>query len=112
MKQEIEEYVTKCKICQINKVLGPQREVPMEITTTANQPFEKCYLDIVGPLPETQKRNKYILTPQDELSKFLVAIPIPRQDAETVAQEFVTRGCFEARNAQTNFDRPRIKFPE
>jgi hypothetical protein len=30
-----------------------------------------------------------ILTFQDELSKFLVAIPILRQDAETVAREFV-----------------------
>jgi hypothetical protein len=90
MKQEIEEYVRKCKSCQVNKVLGPQRKVPMEITTTANQPFEKRCLDIVGPLPETQKENKYILTFQDELSKFLVAIPIPRQDSETVAQEFVT----------------------
>ena len=33
--------------------------------------------------------NKYILTCQDDLSKFLVAIPIPQQDAETVAREFV-----------------------
>jgi hypothetical protein len=48
MKQEIEEYVRKCKSCQVNEVLGPQRKVPMEITTTANQPFEKCCFDIVG----------------------------------------------------------------
>jgi transposase InsO family protein len=34
-------------------------------------------------------RNKYILTCQDDLSKFLVAIRIPQQDAETVAREFV-----------------------
>jgi len=33
--------------------------------------------------------NKYILTCQDDLSKFLVAIPIPQQDAETVAREFI-----------------------
>jgi hypothetical protein len=90
MKQEIEDYVKQCKSCQVNKVLCPQRKAPMEITTTANQPFEKCCLDIVGPLTETQKGNKYILTFQDELSKFLVAIPIQRQDAETVAREFVT----------------------
>jgi transposase InsO family protein len=62
----------------------------MEITITTNQPFEKCCLNIVGPLPETQKGNKYILTFQDELSKYLVAIPIPRQDAETDAQQFIT----------------------
>jgi hypothetical protein len=82
VKQEIEDYIRKCKSCQVNKVLGPQKKVPMEITT-ANQPFEKCCLDIVGPLPETKKGNKYILTFQDELSKFIIAVPyrdkIPRQ---------------------------------
>jgi transposase InsO family protein len=43
----------------------------------------------VGPLTEKQEGNKYILTFQDELSKFLVAIPIPKQDTETVAKEFI-----------------------
>jgi transposase InsO family protein len=61
----------------------------MEITTTARHPFEKCALDIVGPMTETMAGNKYILTCQDDLSKFLVVIPIPQQDAETVAREFV-----------------------
>jgi len=33
--------------------------------------------------------SKYILTVQDDLSKFLAAIPIPQQSVETVAKEFV-----------------------
>ena len=61
----------------------------MEITTTARQPFEKCCLDIAGLLTGKHGGNKCILTFQDDLSKFLVAIPIPKQDAETVAKEFV-----------------------
>ena len=61
----------------------------MEITTTARHPFEKCALNIVGPMTETMSGNKYVLTCQDDLSTFLVAIPIPQQDAETVAKEFV-----------------------
>jgi hypothetical protein len=89
MKREIEVYVRKCKSCQTNKTLGSQKRVPMEISTTASKPFEKCSLDIVGPLSETQKGNKYILTFQDELSKFFIATPIPRQDAETITKEFV-----------------------
>jgi hypothetical protein len=44
---------------------------------------------VVGPLTETALRNKYILTFQDDLSKFLVAVPIPQQDAETIARAFV-----------------------
>jgi hypothetical protein len=89
MKQEIEDYIIRCKSCQVNKLLRPRGKVPMEITTTAHQPFEKCCLDIVGPLTETQSGNKYILTFQDELSKLLIACPIQKQDAETVAREFV-----------------------
>ena len=60
-------------------------------TTTAKSPFERCALDIVGPLTETTSGNRYILTFQDDLSKFLVAIPIPHQDAETVAGIRATR---------------------
>jgi len=58
----------------------------MEITTTAEHPFDKCHLDIVGPLPVTQGNNKYILTFQDDLSKYVVAVPLGQQEAETVAR--------------------------
>ena len=52
----------------------------MEITTTARHHFEKCALDIVGPLTETVSGNKYILTFQDDLSKFVIGISILQQD--------------------------------
>jgi transposase InsO family protein len=61
----------------------------MEITTTARTPFEKCAMHIVGPTTVKNKGNRYILTFQDDLTKFIVAEPIPMQDAETVAREFV-----------------------
>lgn len=89
MKQEIEEYVKRCKSYQVNKVLGTCGKAPMVIKTTARQPFEKCCLDIIGQLAVTQEGNKYFLTFQDNLSKFLVAIPIPWQDVEMVAKESV-----------------------
>ena len=91
MKQEIQTYVIKCRSCQVNKVLTPRRKVPMEITTTAEHPFEKCFMDVVGPLPISQGNNKYILTFQDDLSKYVVAIPIHQQDAETIAKAFVEK---------------------
>jgi hypothetical protein len=63
----------------------------MAITTTAERPFEKCSLDVVDPLPVTLEGNKYILTFQDDLSKYVVAVPIEKQDAETVARAFVEK---------------------
>jgi transposase InsO family protein len=55
----------------------------MEITTTASQPFERCATGV------TNKGNRYILTFQDDLTKFVATIPILKQDVETVACEFV-----------------------
>jgi hypothetical protein len=89
MKQEVEYYVKKCEKCQLNKLLRPKTKAPMEMTTTARKPFEKCSLDIVGPLVESSSDNKYVLIFQDELSKSMAAIPTERQDAETIATEFV-----------------------
>lgn len=62
----------------------------MAITTTASKPFEKCFLDIVGPLPVTESENKYILTFQDDLTKFNINIPMKNQEATTVASHFVS----------------------
>jgi len=89
MRCEIEEYVKQCRSCQVNKILTSKHKAPMEITATAEHPFHKCYLDIVGTLHVTQGSNKYILTFQDDLSKYVVAVPLGQQDAETVARAFV-----------------------
>jgi len=53
MRREVEEYVKQCKTCQVNKILRPKHKAPMQVTTTTEWPFEKCYLDVVGPLPVT-----------------------------------------------------------
>jgi transposase InsO family protein len=63
----------------------------MQITTTAEHPFEKYYRDVADPLPVTLRGNKYIITFQDDLSMYVVAIPIEKQDAETVARAFVEK---------------------
>jgi len=50
--------------------------------------LKNAHLDIVGPLSTTISGNKYLLTFQDDLTKFSKAIPIPNQEATTVAKEF------------------------
>jgi hypothetical protein len=75
--------------CQLNKVFRSKMKARLEVTTTATYPFEKCSLDIVGPLVESESGNKYIQTFQVELNKFIVAIPLQHQDAETVTKALV-----------------------
>lgn len=63
----------------------------MKITTTSKRVFERVFLDIVGPLTPSYFHNKYILTFQDDLTKYSEAIPIPNQEARTVAEALVTQ---------------------
>lgn len=90
MLKDVAEFITRCASCQINKS-GKNTKVPMEVTTTSRVPFEKMFLDIVGPLPVSNEHNKYILTMQDDLTKFSEAIPIPDAEATTIAKVLVTQ---------------------
>ena len=49
----------------------------------------------MGSLTITNNENKYILTFQDNLTKFSKAIPIKNQEATTTAKEFTTKIIFE-----------------
>ena len=90
MRQDIEDYIKSCQKCQINKSSKITKQ-PMMITTTASEPFQKVSLDICGPFPLSESNNKYILTFMDDLTKFSEAIPIPNQEAATIAKHFVTQ---------------------
>lgn len=90
MHKHIKSFIKSCKLCQKNKS-GKNTLCPMQLTTTASNPFQKIFLDIVGPLTPTYSNNKYLLTFQDDLSKYVIAIPLPNQEAATVAKAFVTK---------------------
>lgn len=87
MLKDIVQFIKNCPKCQKNKT-GPQTRMPMIITDTPERPFDKVYLDIVGPLPITNKGNKYILTFEDDLTRFMDCYALPDCEASTVAKVF------------------------
>jgi len=61
----------------------------MVVSTIAERTFEKIFLDIVGPIDLLCEGNLYILTIQDDLPKYSMAVPIPDHTARTVPQAFI-----------------------
>lgn len=89
MKRTIKNYIKNCESCQKNKTLRKTFRAPMEITSTASQPFEKLCMDVVGPLPLTENGNQYLVTMQDDLTKFSQAYAVQNHTAETVSNVLV-----------------------
>ncbi|KAL4083034.1 hypothetical protein QTP88_028364 [Uroleucon formosanum] len=90
LKQDVTEFINKCTSCQINTISNRNTKQPMIISTTASEPFEKVFIDVVGPLTRTLDGNAYILTMQCDLTKFSIATPMANKESNTVAYHFVT----------------------
>lgn len=101
MNSDIKHYVKQCQFCEKNKV-GRHIKNPMQISSTANQPFEKVAVDLVGEIfPHSPENHNYIFTCIDDLTKWAIAVPIKDCTALTIAHAFVT-------NVVLKFGPPKI----
>ena len=44
-------------------------------------PMERIAVDVLGPLPESEQGNKYLLIVADYFTKWTEAFPLPNQEA-------------------------------
>ncbi|KAL7298553.1 hypothetical protein TKK_0008328 [Trichogramma kaykai] len=91
LKTDIQRPIQQCLECQLKKLARHRTKQPMIITDCPGSTFDKVALDIVGPLPATSEGNIYILTMQDQLSKFCIGVPLPDATATTIADAMVKR---------------------
>ena len=88
MRQDVTEFIKRCDACSRRKT-GHKIKAPLGEDLKATEFLDVVSLDIVGPLPVTEQGNKYLLTFVDHYTRFCDAIPIAKQDTETIAREFV-----------------------
>ena len=69
--------VKSCESCQFRARVKTLRQNPGVIFKTPRHPWFMIGIDAVGPLAVTEKRNRYILTGIDYLTRFPVAVAVP-----------------------------------
>lgn len=87
MCKMIKKFINNCEQCKINKQTKHTKE-KLTITDTPGTSFEVVSIDTVGPLRLTNN-NRYILTMQCDLTKYVIACPMETKDAKTVAKTLV-----------------------
>ena len=94
---DIELYCRTCHTCGSRNGPIPRARAPMQ-SIKMGYPLERIQIDILGPLLETNKGNKYVAVVVDMSTMWPEPYTLPDQEANTVAQavmdNFVCRyGC-------------------
>ena len=92
LTKDVRTWINTCIDCSIKKG-NPKEATGYRSRTIANEPLEVIACDVIGPLPETQQKNKYILVFTDQFTRYAEAFAIEKQNAETIADVFVRNYC-------------------
>ena len=88
--KDVEKWCKRCEPCTKRK--GPKNRTRAPLKQyISGAPMERLAIDILGPLPVSDSGNKYLLVIGDYFTKWTEAIPIPNQEAKTVADALVTQ---------------------
>ena len=84
----VKQYVAGCAHCQVRKTLRALPTGPLEPIIAPSTPCRMWGLDHLGPLPRTEKGNRYALVAVDYFSKLVVAEAVPDATAATAIDFF------------------------
>lgn len=88
MKDFIQNYCRQCDLCFARKPKSRKEKAPLG-SYLVGEPMERIAIDILGPLPITKNRNRFILVITDMFTKWTEAVAIPTQESTTVAKALV-----------------------
>ncbi len=88
VKEAVVKFVRNCLLCAKRK--GHRKNVaPLQPLPAATFAWQRVAMDIVGPLEESYKGNRYILVMTEYSTRYAETAPMENQTAITVANAFV-----------------------
>lgn len=87
-RKDVDKWCGNCTVCSSRKSPSPKARAPLELSLV-ERPMQRVAMDILGPLPETPRGNKYILVVGDYFTKWKEAYPLRDTEALTIARVFV-----------------------
>ena len=92
MDKQIRDYVGNCPNCHIHKG-RPHPKVHTRRYPLPTRPWESVSIDLIGRLPTTTNKSKFILVAVDFLTRYAVAVPLMTRSAKEVATALAKIFC-------------------
>ena len=90
IKRDVRRYCRQCDACTGQRLPNGAPKVPMQ-QYQVGSPMSRIGIDIQGPFPKSKSGNTVILVIEDYFSKWVEAVPLPNQEAVTVAKALTER---------------------
>ena len=96
------------------KIRADKDQTPNDNKRTPARPFSKISIDFVGPKEPTSAGNQYILTIQDNFSKYCELVPVRQATAEEFTRALTEkRICYSGSSVTLISDqRPHFYEPD
>ena len=88
MKDMVRNDVRACSVCGARKRPHKPPRAPLQ-NYQQGAPLDRIAMDILGPFPESDQGNRYILLIGDTFTKWIETYPIPDECSATIAHKFV-----------------------
>lgn len=84
MGKMIHNFVTSCEVCKQSKAPNYTLRPPMGSMFEVERPFQRLYVDLIGPYPRSKAGNTMALVVLDQLTKFVLIRPLRKGTSATV----------------------------
>ena len=105
MVSDVRSYIQKCQICKTCKPMNQTLRPPMGKFVEVDRPFQRLYIDFLGPYPRSRSGNTSLFMVLDQFSRFILLKPMRRPSANNVV-EFLEHEVFSL------FSVPEIIFSD
>lgn len=88
MRRDIKQYVNSCRGCQFRKPRNTRLQGFIKPMPIAEDVFDTLGMDLLVKLPKSKEGYNTILVVTDNLSKFVIAVPLRNELADTIIYGF------------------------
>lgn len=86
LSMQVRKFVSECSICKESKAPNQTLRPPMGQAFRTERPFQRLYVDLLGPYPRSKAKNTTILIVLDHLTKFIWLKPLRVATANAIVR--------------------------
>lgn len=83
---QVRVFVQRCETCKETKAANMTLRPPMGSETIIDRPFQRIYIDFLGPYPRSKAGNCYIFIVLDHLTKYVLLKAMPKASTRNVVR--------------------------